>query len=270
MGVDMARLLNDLHAETEDLTRLLAPLPPPEWDRPTPAAGWSIRDQVSHLAYFDETAALAATDPGRFRAEAAELTAISAGFPDAVAERYRTMPARDLLRWFHRARTAFIAVFGGLPPRTRLPWYGPDMSAGSSVTARLMETWAHGQDVADALGVHRIPATRLRHVAHLGVATFGFAFQLNGRPVPDTPVRVRLAAPDGGFWSWGPDDAPDTVTGPAVDFCLVATQRRHLADTALRVDGPVAAEWMAIAQAFAGAPGTGRRPGEFAARKDAV
>ncbi len=128
-----------------------------------------------------------------------------------------------------------------------------------------METWAHGQDVADALGVPREPTGRLRHIAHLGVRTFGFCFRLHGRPVPDPPVRVELTAPDGTTWAWGPAGARDRVTGPALDFCLVVTQRRHLTDTALEVHGPVATEWISIAQAFAGAPGGGRTPGQFAA-----
>ena len=48
-------------------------------------------------------------------------------------------------------------------------------------TARLMETFAHGRDVADALGAHARAATaRLRHVCHLGVRTRGFAYLING------------------------------------------------------------------------------------------
>jgi uncharacterized protein (TIGR03084 family) len=264
MPADLRPLLADLTAETAELDSMLAGLPPADWDRPTPAAGWAVRDQVSHLAYFDETAALAVTDPGQFRAAAARLMALGADFPDQVAERYRTLPPDRLLNWFRQARGHFVAVLGPADPAARLPWYGPEMSAASSVTARLMETWAHGQDIADALGVRRQPTGRLRHIAHLGVRTLGFAFRLHGRPVPAAPVRVELDAPDGGTWTWGPPHAPDTVRGPALDFCLAVTQRRHLADTSLRVAGPVATEWLTIAQAFAGPPGTGRPPGRFA------
>jgi uncharacterized protein (TIGR03084 family) len=260
MAIDMRALLDDLLAETRVVEDLLAGLDDDAWDLPTPAEGWAIRDQISHLAYFDEAATLAATDPDAFRVAAAELMAVGAGFPDEVAARYRAMPPADLLAWFWRARGDLVTVFTDLDPKARLPWYGPDMSAASSVTARLMETWAHGQDVADAVGVQREPTVRLRHVAHLGVSTFGFAYVLNGRAVPDTPVRVELTAPDGDVWTWGPADAENTVRGPALDFCLAVTQRRHLRDTALQVSGPVATEWMGIAQAFAGAPGPGREP----------
>ena len=138
------------------------------------------------------------------------------------------------------------------------------MALSSFATARLMETWAHGQDVADALGVRREPTSRLRHIAHIGVRTRGFAYALRDKPVPEGDVRVELDAPDGSTWTWGSADAADRVTGPALDFCLVVTQRRHVADTAVKADGPLAEEWLSIAQAFAGSPGAGRRPGQFA------
>ncbi|MBC3189930.1 TIGR03084 family protein [Pseudonocardia sp. C8] len=261
MGVSMDQVLDDLVAESRVLQALVAGLDDTGIAAATPAEGWSIRDQLTHLAYFDETATLAATDPEAFRREAAALAGRGDDFPDQVAAEHAGLGAGAVRDWFARARTALVDTFRGIEPRTRLPWYGPDMSALSSVTARLMETWAHGQDVADALGILREPTDRLRHVAHLGVRTAGFAFTLNGRPVPDTPVRVELDAPSGARWEWGPADAADRVTGPALDFCLTVTQRRHVSDTALQVTGPVATEWISIAQAFAGTPGPGRAPG---------
>jgi len=133
------------------------------------------------------------------------------------------------------------------------------MSAASSVTARLMETWAHGQDVVDALGLTRRPTARLRHIAHLGVRTFGWSFVVRGLEAPGVPVRVELTGPDGEPWTWGPEDAADRVSGPAEDFCLLVVQRRHRSQTALTATGPVADRWLDVAQAFAGAPGAGRR-----------
>ncbi|WP_239573008.1 maleylpyruvate isomerase family mycothiol-dependent enzyme [Geodermatophilus bullaregiensis] len=123
-----------------------------------------------------------------------------------------------------------------------------------------METWAHGQDVVDAVGAARAPTGRLRHVAHLGVATLGWSHRVRGEEPPATPVRVELGAPDGGTWTWGPAGATDRVTGPALDFCLLVTQRRHRADLSLQATGPVADHWLDVAQAFAGPPGPGRRP----------
>jgi uncharacterized protein (TIGR03084 family) len=127
-----------------------------------------------------------------------------------------------------------------------------------------METWAHGQDVADALGVTRVPSDRLRHVAHIGVGARTFSYLANGLEVPTELVRVELTAPGGTVWTWGPADAANRVNGPALDFCLVVTQRRHRDDTALEATGPLADQWLSIAQAFAGPPGGGRRAGQFA------
>jgi uncharacterized protein (TIGR03084 family) len=270
MPVDLAALAADLKAETDVVTAMLDPLPAADWDRSTPSPGWTIRDQVTHLAYFDDTAAMAVTDPARFQVEADQLMALGDHFPDHVAARYRHLPGEQAIDWFRAARTRLLHTVAGADPRLRLPWYGPPMSLASAVTARLMETWAHGQDIADTLGVTRAPTARLRHVAHLGVSTFAFTHTLHGLDTPADPVRVELEAPDGGRWTWGPPDAADRVTGTAVDFCLVVTQRRHLDDTALQVTGRTARDWLAIAQAYAGRAGEGRPPGRFPAADGAT
>ena len=163
-----------------------------------------------------------------------------------------------MLDWWRTARAGCLTAFAELDPATRVPWYGPDMSVASFVTARLMETWAHGQDVADAADVRRTPSARLRHVAHLGVATYRYSFVATGREEPHGAVRVELAAPDGDAWTWGPADAANRVTGSALGFCLLVTQRRNIADTDVVAEGPVATEWLSIAQAFAGPAGSGR------------
>jgi uncharacterized protein (TIGR03084 family) len=258
--VDVAQLADDLDAETRALDQLLEPCSDADWDRPTPAAGWAIRDQVSHLAYFDEAAALAATDPDRFRAQRDAMLNDPDGLTEGIAQRYRTLEPRALYAWFHEARAAMVAALLAVDPRTRVPWYGPDMSIASSLTARIMETWAHGQDVADALGTARTPTRALRQVAHIGVRTLANSFVTRGLDVPEAPVYVGLTGPEGDAWTWGDPAVPDRVTGEALEFCLVVTQRRHLADTTLAISGPVATQWMQIAQAFAGPPGTGREP----------
>jgi uncharacterized protein (TIGR03084 family) len=134
------------------------------------------------------------------------------------------------------------------------------MSATSMATARLMETWAHGQDVADALGITRTPTPRLRHVAWLGTRTRDFAFAVRGLAPPAEPFRVELSAPDGPVWTFGPEDARQRVSGPALDFCLLVTQRIHRDDTDLVATGADADAWLDIAQTFAGPPGSGRVP----------
>jgi uncharacterized protein (TIGR03084 family) len=263
MPADLAAILADLAAETAALREILRCLPNEDWRADTPAPGWTIGDQVSHLAYFDRVAVTSATDPDEFAAERARLTAAGTVDPDDISRRYRGMSPGGLLSWFDDARSELLTVFAGLDAAQRVPWFGPPMSVASSATARLMETWAHGQDIADTVGVRREPTQRLRHVAHIGVGALPFSYAANKLPVPPDPVRVELTAPSGELWVWGPDDAVNRVTGPALDFCLLVTQRRHLLDTAVQADGPVAEGWLSIAQAFAGPPGAGRTPGQF-------
>ncbi|GAA3260285.1 TIGR03084 family metal-binding protein [Nonomuraea helvata] len=251
----MAELLDDLRAETASFEALLQPLRDEDWERPTPAEGWAIRDQVSHLAWFDGAAVLAATDPDAYEASLKDFRSV-----DDVALESRGMPPDELREWFRTARSRSLEVFATLDARERVPWFGPAMSAASFVTARLMETWAHGQDVADALGVVREPTARLRHVAMMGFRARPYSFAVRGLPVPADPVRAELTMPGATLWTAGPDDADSVVRGPVLDFCLAVTQRVHLSDTALELTGGPARAWMEIAQAFAGPPGKGRLP----------
>ncbi len=259
----MQQVCDDLAAEHADLDEALAGLDEQEWDTPTPAPGWSIRHQIAHLAFFDEQARLAATDPEAFAAAVNAALADSAAFTTGHLQPGLGKTGPELLAWWRSIRVGMLGALRGLEPRARLPWYGPAMGARSFATARLMETWAHGQDVADALGLRRTPTDRLRHVAHLGVRTFAWSFQNRGLAVPERPVRVELSAPSGAVWTWNEEESANAVLGDAEDFCLVVTQRRHVADTGLQQVGPIARQWMEIAQAFAGPPGPGRRPGHF-------
>jgi uncharacterized protein (TIGR03084 family) len=255
----MQLICRDLTAEHADLDRIVAGLEPGDWDRPTPAAGWSVRDQISHLAYFDRTAVLAISDPGAFARSVEELLA---GGVDASVEPGRAMTPSELLVWWRDGRRELLTSLERLDPATRIPWYGPPMGARSFATARLMETWAHGQDVVDALGVERAPTDRLRHVAHIGVRARPFSYAVRGLDAPSRPVAVVLTGPAGDRWVWD-EQADESISGPALDFCLVVTQRRHPSDTDLQAHGELAAEWLGLAQAFAGPPGPGRRAGQF-------
>lgn len=260
----LTELLADLAAESSELDDLIADLDETGWDTPTPAPGWAVRHQVAHLAWTDRAALTSATDPDRFAAQLARAIGDPQGYVQAGADEGAALPAADLLARWRDGRRKLADTLPLLPRGVKLPWFGPPMSPASMVTGRLMETWAHGQDVADALGAVRVPTARLRHVAWIGVGARAFSFAANGLPAPRAEVRVELVAPDGSLWTFGPEDAPERVSGPALDFCLLVTQRRHRADLALRADGPGADRWLDVAQAFAGPPGAGRRPGQFA------
>src|ERR1700722_6144051 len=258
MTADLAALVDDLVAETAVLHAALDGLRPEQWPLATPAAGWSVSDHVSHLAYFDVTTLQSILDPEQFRLDAAALRAGGDDFSDRIAAEYRSLRGEAVLAWFQTARAALVDGYRAVDPGRRLPWYGPDMTPASSVTARLMETWAHGQDIVDALGTSLVATVRLRHVADLGIRAIPYSYAINDLPLPTDSIMVELTAPDGAAWSWGSADAFNRVEGNALDFCRVVTQRRHPDDTGLVVIGPVAQQWISIAQAFAGPAGPGR------------
>jgi uncharacterized protein (TIGR03084 family) len=255
---DAAPMVADLGDESDDLDALVTPLADDRWADPTPAPGWTIAHQIGHLLWTDRVSLTAVTDEAGFAEVLAAASADPARFvDDGAAELAAASPAQLLADW-RTTRTRLHAELLAVPDGRKLPWFGPPMSAASMATARLMETWAHGLDVADALGVTREPTTRLRSIAHLGVRTRDYAFAVNGLDPPAAPFLVELRAPDGGIWSWGPPDAAQRVTGSAEDFCFLVTQRRPLRALDVAADGTDAQRWLQIAQAFAGPPGRGR------------
>ncbi len=259
-------LAADLRREQAALDAVVADLDDAGLSAPTPAEGWDVRDQLSHLAGFDEAARTALVAPDEFTSDLERRLAEGDDPIAAYTARGRAMAPTDAREWWRQARAELLDSLDGVDPKARVPWYGPPMSAMSFVTARLMEAWAHGQDVRDALGAPPEVSARLRHVAHIGVGARAFSYAVHGLELPAQPVDVVLAGPDGATWSWGPGDAADSISGPALDFCLLVTQRRHRDDVDLVVVGPLADEWVGIAQAFAGQPGGGRAPGQFTAR----
>jgi uncharacterized protein (TIGR03084 family) len=256
------RVLDDLVAESAALDALVADRPEKDWRTPTSAPGWDVATQIAHLAWADEAAHAAATDKERWDALSLEALAD----PDHAVDRAAltgsiAAPSVLLERW-RTARTRLAETLRTFPDGERMPWYGPPISATSMATARLMETWAHGLDIHQALGVEPELTDRIRHVAHLGVRTRDFAFSLHGTSPPAEEFRVDLTGPSGDVWSWGPDAAAQTVTGTAYDFCRLVTQRIHRADTTLVATGREADAWLDITQAFAGLPGAGRGPSD--------
>jgi uncharacterized protein (TIGR03084 family) len=257
---DLHSLLADLAAEGDSVDALVAPLPPARWADPTPAEGWTIAHQIAHLAWTDDQAVVAATDAAAFAGLVEQVLADPGGYVETGAREGAEDAPADLLARWRDGRRRVVEALAAVPPGTRLPWFGPPMGAAMLATARLMETWAHGEDVADAVGVRREPTHRLRHVAHIGVRTRDFAFRNRGLEPPAEEFRVVLRGPGGDEWTWGPADARQSVTGPALDFCHAVAQRRHRSDLALVATGPDADRWLDVAQAFAGPPGTGRAP----------
>ena len=258
----LSEVTADLRAEQDALDAVVAGLTDIQWRLATPSLGWSVADQIGHLTYFDGTAVLAITDPDAFRASVKELRDAGDHADDLMLQ--RQLAPTELLAAWRTNRCRLGQAADKLEDGTRVAWYGPPMGARSFLTARLMECWAHGQDVVDAVGAVRPATDRLRHIAQLGVITRGWSYVNRGLEPPAGGVRVELTAPSGAVWRFGDgqdDHDANVVTGPAEDFCLVVTQRRHVDDTALEVTGALARDWLEKAQAFAGPPTDGPRPG---------
>ncbi len=251
-------MVADLRAESAALDALVSDLPADGWAMPTPAPGWTIAHQIAHLWWTDRVSLQTITDEQAFAVVLAAAAENPHGFVDAAAEELAATAPDRLLAGWRADRAALHAALLEVPDGRKLTWFGPPMSAPSMATARLMETWAHGLDVADALGVRRPPTARLRSVAHIGVRTRDFAFTAHGLTPPNAPFHVKLQGPEGDWWAWGPEDAAQTVTGSAEHFCMLVTQRRAPGELDLVAVGPDAAKWLTIAQAFAGPPGAGR------------
>ena len=256
---DLGVLAEHLSMETDALRGALGAAGTEAFATPTPSEGWTVADQVSHLAYFDEAATASVTDPARFDELRAEAFEHGLAMCDVIAARYRDRSPDELLEWWAAARAAMVAAMLAAGPSTRVPWYGPDFSVASAMTGRIMETWAHGQDVYDALGVEHRATDALYDVARLCARTRANSYAARAMAVPEGEVDVVLEAPDGSTWRFG-EAGGESISGQAVEFCLVATQRRNVADTSLVASGPLAAQWLGIAQAFAGPAGPGRAP----------
>jgi uncharacterized protein (TIGR03084 family) len=253
-------VLDDLAVEGDWLDALVAELDEPGWRTATPAEGWDVATSIAHLAWTDEVASAAATDKEAWDEVVVAAIETAGAVVDEQALAGGAVPPAELRARWRTARVRLAAALEAHDPATKLPWFGPPMSRTSMATARYMETWAHGLDVAEALGAVVEPHDRVRHVVHLGVRTRSFSFAGHGLAAPTEDVRVELAAPSGELWEYGDPGAGQRVTGPAWDFALLVTQRRHRADLALTAEGEVADRWLDVAQAFAGPSGGGRTP----------
>jgi uncharacterized protein (TIGR03084 family) len=254
----------DFREESDALFALLDTLSEQEWERPTQFKGWTPNDVVAHIHFGNYAADLALQESAAFSNLRRDMAAGGKqgighlAFTHAWLQGRKGRTLLQLWRDFYREMAKRFVV---ADPKQRVPWFGPDMSVRSSITARLMETWAHGQAIYDLLGEVRHDADRIKNIAVLGINTFGWTFTNRGLAVPDDRPYVRLTAPSGALWEWRAPNQDNLIEGNAVEFCQVVTQVRNVADTALRVVGPTATRWMSIAQCFAGPPEDPPAPG---------
>ena len=260
----MLQEVEDLREEGAELEALLETLAEADWSRPTPFKQWTVFDVAAHLHYSDRCALAALKGREAFEKETAAMRAVIArggSLRDFTRETLGPMEGARMLGLWRDAFREMCDRFAALDPKTRLPWFGPDMGLRMFTTARQMETWAHAQDVYDLLQKPRRYTDRLRSIAHIGVSTYGWTFANRKLPLPGPPPYVRLTAPSGAIWEWNDPSEDNRVEGSAAEFCHVVTQNRNVADTSLVVVGEPAKRWMAIAQCFAGNPESPPAPG---------
>jgi uncharacterized protein (TIGR03084 family) len=255
----------DLIAEGEALDTIVAGLDPSQWALPTPAPGWTIAHQVAHLASIARLAGTAASDPETFKAMVAGATQDFDGAVQAILAPYLACQPHELLDRWRAERNAAADALALLPPGHIVPWLARPLPAGILASAGIMELFAHGQDIADTAGVCREYTDRIGHLVGFAVRTWDFGYLARGLTAPEEEFRFEITAPSGTVWEFGPTAATQKVTGPAVDFCLLVTRRRHRDDLAIVATGAHADGWLDIAQAYRGSPGQGRSPGQFAA-----
>jgi uncharacterized protein (TIGR03084 family) len=263
---DPRTVIDDLAAEAAAFDGLVADIDPEQWRTPTPAEGWTVTDQVAHLAFVFTLAGLAAGEPEKFTAITSQVGNAPGEFDRAVnaalAEFVNDPPEVLLHRW-RDARDTAIKALAAQPVDAIVPWLVNPLPPAVLACAGMMELFAHGQDIADALGVRRERTDRIGNIVGFAVRTWEFGYQSHGLTPPAQPFRFELVSPSGALWTFGAEEASNRVTGSAVDLCLLVTRRRHRDDLVLAAEGAEANAWLDIAQAYRGPAGPGRRPGQF-------
>jgi enediyne biosynthesis protein E11 len=256
-------VFSDLVAEADIVDRMVAELDESRWALPTPAPGWTVAHQIAHLSFIFRLAGLAATEPATFTAVTAAASADFEGAVNAAFAGYPLDSPEALFGRWRDERDQAIKALAAVPANEVVPWLVRPLPPAVLACAGFMEVFGHGQDIADALGVEREATDRLAHLVWFATAVWDFGYQARGLTPPDTQFRFEITAPSGELWTFGPADAAQKISGPALDFCLLVTRRRHRDDLALVAAGPDADDWLDIAQAYRGPAGPGRVSGQF-------
>jgi uncharacterized protein (TIGR03084 family) len=253
---DARAVLDALAEQHAELDELLSALDDSAWATPVPRCpGWTVADVVLHMAQTDEMAASSARGElgggALTSAAGASHNAVDDG-ADAMVRQERGASNADLQARWRAAASATRETLAAADPKVRVQWVTNTLAPATLATTRLAECWIHTGDVAGALGIDLgVPAARLRHIAWLAWKTVPYAFERAGRGLSG-PVAVTLAAPGGGEWAFGDaTDASTTVTGPAVDWCLVAARRVEPSSTALKAEGPDATAVLELVRTYA-------------------
>ncbi|MCI5043648.1 MAG: TIGR03084 family metal-binding protein [Aquisalinus sp.] len=250
----------DFKEECDALAAILQDATDADFHQVTQFKDWTIEDVIGHLHLWNIAAA--ETLKGRenwmvFFTFVMEQMGQGAGHPQlqrAWFEKHAgDIKGKALFEAWRDFYPELSSAYANSDPAQRVAWAGPDMSTESKIIARQMETWAHGQEVFDILGIERHDTDRIRNIAHLGVTTYGWTFRNRSEEPPKPKPFVQLTAPSGEIWEWNDPQEDNKVIGTATEFCQIVTQTRNVKDTHIVTTGETAEKWMSIAQCFAGA-----------------
>ena len=243
--------------ESDALYKLLINADKNSFKLKTQFKSWTINDVLYHLHVWNIAALLSLKNENEFKEFMQNfMEAIKSGNSAREYEKILSDNAEglDLLNLWKETYEKISNEFAKSDPKKRVKWAGPDMSVRSSITARHMETWAHGQEIFDQLGFERIDTDRIKNIVVIGVNTFGWTYINRNISIPEKMPKLSLLSPSNELWEWNEDNEEDMISGSATEFSQVVTQVRNFNDTSLKVSGKIANEWMSIAQCFAGPP----------------
>ncbi|MER7015275.1 TIGR03084 family metal-binding protein [Saccharopolyspora sp. NPDC000359] len=262
--IEPMAVISATKADAMEVQELLSDLDPSEWATPTPAPGWTIAHQVAHLAATFQRAGLAASDPAAFAEIMEHAHPEFDKEVEAVMRPYLELPPSELLHRWHEEMTTASDALAAVPPGEVVQWLVNPLPPAVLASGGMMELFAHGQDIADALGKPIKRTDRIAHLVGFVVHTRPFGYLARGMTPPADDFRFEVTGPSGALWTFGPEDAAQRIEGPALDLCLLAARRRHHADLSLVATGEHAEQWLRLAQAYRGPAGPGREPGQFA------
>jgi uncharacterized protein (TIGR03084 family) len=240
-------ILSDLVAEQQFLDQFLQRLVAKDWERPTPAKGWSIRDTISHLADTAELAADALN--GGNRIETYRTAPNLDTLRQEAVKKGRKMRYQDVIEWWRGGRAKVIEPLSRMDADLRIDWIAGSMKARTFATMRLMETWAHGLDIYAAMKHPVEDTARLRHICFLGWKTLPYAFKV--ADMDYSPVRVEVMGPGYAKWVYGPADTDQMIKGPAGEFARLAVRRIKRRDAKnLKATGESAEAALEVVRAY--------------------
>jgi uncharacterized protein (TIGR03084 family) len=258
---DLAEIIIDLRAEGLELYEFLQQIEDPDWARATAFKNWTVNDVVAHLYFGDYLGIVSHQSSEEFLHAMAQVKQANSSLVEYTRKWSGGVNAARLRENWYERFVYMCDIFAASDPDMRLTWAGPDMGIKMFATARLMETWAHGWEIYDLLASPRQHTDRIHHIATIGAKTFGWTFANRQIALPGPVPQLQLRAPSGEIWEWHTPQSDNRIRGEAVEFCQVVTQVRNIDDTQLEVVGETAAQWMSIAQCFAGPPEDPPRPG---------